>query len=157
MKTAAITGAAIAALAATAIATPSFARDPCQQRKHNNGTAGAVIGGIAGAVLGNNIAHGGGRTGGTIIGGVAGAALGNSIGRSSTKCDGYAYYNGGYYDAYGNWHASAPTYYSSPYAGQYGYNSSYQGYYTTPYYSAPYNDYYDGYAYNRDDDDDYPY
>lgn len=154
MKTAAITGVAIAALAATAIATPSFARDPCEQQKHNNGTAGAVIGGIAGAVIGSNIPHHhGARTGGAIIGGVAGAALGNSIGRSGTKCDGYAYYNGGYYDAYGNWHANAPTYYSSPYAGQYGYNSSY---YSQPYYSQPYYDYQDGYAYNRDDDD-YPY
>ena len=52
MKTAAITGAAIAALAATAIATPSLARDPCQQHKHNNGTAGAVIGGLAGGAAG---------------------------------------------------------------------------------------------------------
>ncbi|MDE2486143.1 MAG: glycine zipper 2TM domain-containing protein [Alphaproteobacteria bacterium] len=140
MKTVAITGVAVAALAATAIATPSFARNPCEQQKHNHGTAGAVIGGLAGAALGNSLAHGGGRTGGTIIGGLAGAAIGNNIGRSSTKCDGYAYYNGGYYDRDGHWHGYARTY-ASPYAGQYGYNSSYRGYDSRPYY-----DYQDGYA-----------
>lgn len=120
MKTAAITGAVLAALAAGAIATPSSARDPCEQRKHNNGTAGAVLGGIAGAVLGHNIGHHGGRTGGAIIGGVAGAAVGNNIGRSGTKCDGYAYYNqnGGYYDRDGRWHSYSTNY-------QYGSNSGY--------------------------------
>jgi hypothetical protein len=149
MKTGAITGAVLAALAAGALATPSFARDPCQQRKHNNGTAGAVIGGIAGAVLGNNVARGGGRTGGTIIGGVAGAAIGNSVGRSGTKCEGYAYYNpnSGYYDRDGRWHSySANTYYNGGYNGQYGYNN---GYYAGQYGSdtSSYNrGYYDSYG-----------
>jgi hypothetical protein len=144
MKTAAFTGVAIAALAATAIATPSLARDPCQQHKHNSGTTGAVIGGLAGAVLGSNVAGHGAKTEGSIIGGVAGAALGNSIGRDSVDCDGYAYYQRGYYDSDGHWHAYASNRsYYSPYAGQYGYNSSYY----SPYYATPYNDYYDGYAY----------
>lgn len=95
MQVRAITGAAIAALAAGAIATPSFAQDPCHQKQHNNGTAGAVLGGLAGAVIGSNVtSHRGSRTGGAIIGGLAGAAIGNNIGRSSAKCDGrYTYYN----------------------------------------------------------------
>jgi uncharacterized protein YcfJ len=142
MQVRVITGAAIAALAAGAIATPSFARDPCEQQKHNNGTAGAVLGGIAGAVLGSNVTHHhGARTGGAIIGGVAGAAVGNSIGRSSTKCDGrYSYYyNGRYYDhpVYGN------TYYNGAYDGRYGYNGYNNGYYNNGYYTQPY--YNDGY------------
>jgi hypothetical protein len=134
-----ITGAAIAALAAGAIASPSFAQDPCHQRKHNNGTAGAVIGGLAGAVLGSNVAGHGARTGGTIIGGVAGAAIGNNIGRSSTHCDGrYSYYyNGRYYDhpVYGN------NYYNGGYDGRYGSNNGYysNGYYdNNGYYHRPY-------------------
>ncbi|HEX3699269.1 MAG TPA: glycine zipper 2TM domain-containing protein [Phenylobacterium sp.] len=123
MKTATVTGAVVAALAAGAIATPSFARDPCEQQKHNNGTAGAVLGGIAGAVIGSNVAGHGARTGGSIIGGVAGAAVGNNIGRSGTKCDGYAYYNNGYYDRDRHWHGNA--YYNGGYNGQYGYNNGY--------------------------------
>src|SRR5690348_12456023 len=59
--------------------------DDCTRRIHNNGTAGAIVGGIAGAVVGSNLAHGGGRTGGAILGGAAGAAIGNNIARSSTK------------------------------------------------------------------------
>jgi hypothetical protein len=129
MKTAAVTGAVLAALAAGALATPSFARDPCEQHKHNNGTAGAVIGGLAGAVLGSNVAGHGAKTEGSIIGGVAGAAIGNNIGRSGVKCDGYSYYNprGGYYDRDGHWHSySTSAYYNNNgyYAGQYGRDTS---------------------------------
>ena len=48
-----------------------------------------MIGGVLGALAGNAIGRGGGRTGGTIIGGVAGAAVGNNLAR--THCpDGYA-------------------------------------------------------------------
>jgi hypothetical protein len=149
MQVRAITGAAIAALAAGAIATPSFAQDPCHRQQHNNGTAGAVIGGLAGAAIGSNVAGHGARTGGTILGGLAGAAIGNNIGRSSTKCDGrYSYYyNGRYYDrpAYGN------TYYNGAYDGRYGSNNSYYGRqryngYNNNYYNNGYNGYYNGYT-----------
>ena len=47
---------------------------------------GALLGGIAGAVLGSNVARGGGREGGAIIGGVGGAALGADIAKNSTHC-----------------------------------------------------------------------
>jgi outer membrane lipoprotein SlyB len=43
---------------------------------------GAVVGGLAGAVLGSNIGHGNGRTAATVLGGVAGAAVGNQIARN---------------------------------------------------------------------------
>jgi uncharacterized protein YcfJ len=49
----------------------------------NNGSIlGAVVGGLAGAVLGNQIGSGSGRTAATVLGGVAGAAVGNRIARN---------------------------------------------------------------------------
>ncbi len=59
----------------------------CHREKSNNAAAGTILGGIAGAVIGSNVAKGGGRTGGAIIGGVGGAALGNTIAKNSTNCD----------------------------------------------------------------------
>lgn len=53
---------------------------------------GAVVGGLAGAVLGNQIGSGSGRTAATVLGGVAGAAIGNQIARNSqgaTTAPGY--------------------------------------------------------------------
>jgi hypothetical protein len=63
------------------------AREACHDQKQGNEVGGAVLGGIAGAVLGSNIARGGGREGGAIIGGVGGAALGSNIAKNSTHCD----------------------------------------------------------------------
>jgi hypothetical protein len=118
MKTATLTGAVIAALAVGALATPTFAQP---YRAYDNtscrsdGTAGAVIGGIAGALLGSNLAsHHGGRAGGAAIGGVAGALLGNSIARGNDSCRSYS-------QAY-----SAPVYR----APAYGYGDRYA--YSTP-------------------------
>lgn len=121
MKVAAISGAVIAALAAGAVATPSFAQpyrayayeNDCRAR--SDGTAGAVIGGIAGALLGSNLAsHHGGRAGGAALGGVAGALIGSSIARSSNDdCRTYS-------QAY-----RAPVYgYGDRYA--YGYDARYE-------------------------------
>lgn len=145
MNTRFITGALIAATAASALAVPTFAsaqpygyyNDDCRAHERSNGTAGTIIGGIAGALLGSSIApHHGNRAGGAAIGGVAGALIGNSIGRSSAKSNSYAC--NGYYDgrSYGY---SAPTrYYNGGYDGRYGYNNSY---YARPYtytYERPY-------------------
>jgi uncharacterized protein YcfJ len=44
-----------------------------------NSGAGAVLGAIAGGLLGNQIGHGGGRAAATVIGAVGGAGVGNSI------------------------------------------------------------------------------
>ena len=44
--------------------------------------AGAVLGGVVGALAGNQIGSGGGRTAATVAGGVAGAAIGNNVERN---------------------------------------------------------------------------
>ena len=62
------------------------ARAACHDEKKDNEVGGALLGGIAGAVLGSNVARGGGREGGAIIGGVGGAALGANIAGNSTHC-----------------------------------------------------------------------
>jgi surface antigen len=58
----------------------------CSAEGGKQGT-GAIIGGIAGAVLGNVIAGRGNRTLGTLLGGVAGAAAGSAIGCKLQKND----------------------------------------------------------------------
>ncbi len=94
---------AVGALATLAtVSAPTFASaytSRCEANAHNKKVTGTVIGGVLGALAGNAIGHGGGRTGGTIIGGVAGAAVGNNLSR--THCpDGYQArnYDERYYD-----------------------------------------------------------
>ena len=142
MRVAAISGAVIAALAAGAVATPSYSQtydyrgdDACRHKQHNSGTTGAVVGGIAGAVVGSNLTHHhGARAGGAVLGGLAGAAIGNSIGRSSAKsssaCRGYTYYNGRYYD-------NSRYYDGRYYDGRYGYNYNYPYSYNYDYDNQP--------------------
>ncbi len=62
-------------------------RQACLEEKKGNEVGGAILGGIAGAVIGSNVARGGGREGGAIIGGVGGAALGANIAKDSTHCE----------------------------------------------------------------------
>jgi outer membrane lipoprotein SlyB len=45
---------------------------------------GAILGGVAGAVLGNQIGSGGGRDAATLLGGAAGAAVGSQVGRANS-------------------------------------------------------------------------
>jgi outer membrane lipoprotein SlyB len=49
------------------------------QQEHSGSGAGAVIGGVAGAVLGNQIGSGNGRAAATVLGAVGGAAVGNEV------------------------------------------------------------------------------
>jgi hypothetical protein len=79
--------------------------DPCHRDTVNRGTGGAVVGALAGAVVGSQVAASGHRTDGSLVGGVLGALVGNKIGRDSAACDdqGYGYrrqtyYGGGYRD-----------------------------------------------------------
>jgi hypothetical protein len=51
-----------------------------------DGTAGLIIGGIAGGVVGNAIAPGGSRTLGTLLGAAGGAAIGDAVATNSTRC-----------------------------------------------------------------------
>lgn len=81
-----LTAATLATLATvTAPTLASAYTTRCEARAHDKKVTGTVIGGVLGALAGNALGHGGGRTGGTIIGGVAGAALGNNLSR--THCD----------------------------------------------------------------------
>ncbi len=50
----------------------------------SSGSAGTIIGGIAGGVLGNQVGSGGGRAAATVLGVLGGALLGNQIDRSRT-------------------------------------------------------------------------
>jgi outer membrane lipoprotein SlyB len=52
------------------------------QTSGNSGTVGAIIGGVAGAALGNQVGGGSGRTAATVLGAVGGAVAGNRIGKN---------------------------------------------------------------------------
>jgi hypothetical protein len=91
-------GVAVAAM----LPTMAFAQDRCAQQSNDRNAAGTVIGGIAGAVVGGNVADRKNRTEGAVVGGILGAIAGNVIARSTADCD-RAY---GYYDSNGQWHAN---------------------------------------------------
>ena len=72
------------------------------QRSHTNRTlGGAAIGGVAGAVAGNNIAgrrhHGDGSLLGAVVGAFVGGAIGNSTANQQPQCQGEV---SGNYDPY---------------------------------------------------------
>ena len=54
--------------------------------KRDDGTTGLIVGGVAGAVLGNVITPGGSKILGTIIGGGAGALIGKAIDDGDMVC-----------------------------------------------------------------------
>ena len=56
----------------------------CIDKRNNNTAAGAIIGGILGAVVGSNVSGRHSKTGGSIIGGALGAAAGATIGSNSS-------------------------------------------------------------------------
>jgi hypothetical protein len=95
-----LAGAVAAPQAASAQPTAYDARtgtyyDPCKRDKTNREIAGGVLGAIGGAVIGSNLAHGGGRDGGAVIGGVVGAAGGAAVGGATAACDSDTYYTTG--------------------------------------------------------------
>lgn len=129
---------AVAALVTAAVAgaqTPAAAQsyygDPhCQQQRQNRMAAGALIGGLAGAVLGNNVAADNAQTEGTVLGGVAGAVAGAAIGRATAGCDTadrqrYGYHNNAPHSSYSN--NGVHGYSGAGYSGA-GYGSSGGGY-----------------------------
>lgn len=78
--------------------------DPCARERDGRTGAGAVLGGVLGAVAGSQVAARGRRTEGSVLGGVLGAVVGGSVGRnnSSSYCDTREYDNrAGAYDYYG--------------------------------------------------------
>jgi hypothetical protein len=64
-------------------------RDERQYRSNrscNKGTGGLIIGGVAGGLLGNEVARRGNKTTGTIIGAAVGALAGRAIDRADSRC-----------------------------------------------------------------------
>lgn len=53
--------------------------------RHNDGTTGLIIGGVAGGVLGNIIAPGGSEVLGTLLGAAGGALAGRAIDKDNTS------------------------------------------------------------------------
>jgi len=62
-------------------------QEECRRSERNRTVGGAVIGGIAGALLGREVADRGVRGEGAALGAVVGAAAGGAIGRSTADCD----------------------------------------------------------------------
>lgn len=119
----------------------------CQVKKRQGTTNGAVIGALAGAVIGSQVSGRGQRSEGSAVGALAGAVLGSQIGRSSAKnseeCLRYGYYDNrqdyrmygqayyyrdGFYDQRGQWHRYDRRYDRRYYQQQYGYGQSYDSY-----------------------------
>lgn len=61
-------------------------RDGRYYCRRSDGSAGLIVGGIAGGVLGNIIAPGGSKTLGTILGAAGGAAIGTSVDKGEVRC-----------------------------------------------------------------------
>ncbi len=79
----------------------AFAQTPCEQQSANR-VGGTVVGAGAGALAGSAIAGRGSHTEGAILGGIAGAVIGNQVSKGNLDCS-HAY---GYYDGEGKWHAT---------------------------------------------------
>lgn len=89
-------------LSSVAVA-PAMARDyqryeSCNTRQSSNKGNGALIGGIAGAALGNGVSANNSKTEGTVIGAVLGAVVGSQIAKDSTNCAPARSYNDRYYN-----------------------------------------------------------
>jgi surface antigen len=84
-----LAGALAAPQVASAQDQPYQSYQDCKQDQTNRAIAGGVLGAIGGAVIGSNVAHGGGRDGGALLGGAVGAAGGAAIAHSTKNCDGY--------------------------------------------------------------------
>jgi hypothetical protein len=91
-------GVAVAAL----IPTFAMAQQSCEQRRSQQ-AVGTIAGAGIGAVLGSVVAGHGDRTAGAVIGGLGGGLIGNQLSKPGADCA-HAY---GYYDNSGAWHASS--------------------------------------------------
>ena len=142
-----LTGAAALMALATTVSVPTFASaqsygdrsynyDPCRRDTTSRSTGGGIIGALAGAAIGSNVAGHNVRKEGAVLGALAGAALGASIGKRSAACNSgqsaSAYYNDGssYYGS-NDGYANGQRYYgSNTYGSGYYNNGSYNNGYT---------------------------
>lgn len=58
----------------------------CERERQNASNQGAVVGGLAGAVLGSQVAGSGAKSEGAIIGGVGGVLAGRQIAKKDHRC-----------------------------------------------------------------------
>ena len=96
-KAGAVALASVLALSSAAQAQPSgsytsagrdgYGYDPCRREANGRGTAGTLIGGGIGAVIGSNAAARNARTEGAILGGLLGAIAGGVMGNKSAACN----------------------------------------------------------------------
>lgn len=93
----------VAGIAAAAL-IPSFAMAQTCEQQRNQRVVGTVAGAGIGALAGGAVAGHDDRTKGAVIGGLAGALLGNQLTKGNNNGDcAHAY---GYYDQNGMWHAT---------------------------------------------------
>jgi hypothetical protein len=90
-KTFALAATALAALSALAIPGVSQARhhhyyERCEDDRRHAATTGTIVGALGGALVGNALSHGGGKTGGTLIGAGVGAVAGHEIAKNNHRC-----------------------------------------------------------------------
>jgi hypothetical protein len=76
----------------TAYSGNGYYYDPCRRDAAQRGTAGALIGGGMGAVIGSNAAARNARTEGALLGGLLGAIAGGVVGNKTAACTS-GYYN----------------------------------------------------------------
>jgi uncharacterized protein YcfJ len=74
------------AQAAEAKAAAAEARIACEKDRQQASNRGAIVGGVAGAVVGNQVAGDGAKSEGTAIGGVAGVLAGRQIAKKDHRC-----------------------------------------------------------------------
>jgi hypothetical protein len=70
----------------TAQSPNGYYYDPCRRDANQRGTAGALIGGGMGAVIGSNAAARNARTEGALLGGLLGAIAGGVVGNKTAAC-----------------------------------------------------------------------
>ena len=86
---------------------------PCERR------AGGVIGALAGAAIGSNLAGHGSRSEGAVLGAFAGGAIGASAGASAAHCDA----NGYYFNSDQTMPYREPDFYADTSSGRYDYRA----------------------------------
>jgi hypothetical protein len=64
----------------------SYSYDACKRDQTQRGTAGALVGGGMGAIIGSNAAARNARTEGALLGGLLGAVIGGTVGNKSAAC-----------------------------------------------------------------------
>lgn len=70
----------------TAQSSKGYYYDPCRRDTNQRGTVGGVLGGLAGAAIGSNVAARNARTEGAVLGGLLGVLAGSSVGNKTAAC-----------------------------------------------------------------------